>query len=251
MAVKTPKLWVYFFWPVVFTAICWAVWLYDFIYVIDYKQGVEPHLPKGLFGIFTSPFLHKDFNHLISNTTPLLVLGSALFFFYKNLPYKVFIWLIIGGGTWLWCFGRVGNHIGASGLVYGLFSFVLVGGIVSNNKHLMAISLLTVFLYGSMIWGIFPIDEQISWEGHLASLLWGVILAFFYRKYIPKVADHPLNDENLNNEILFGPDYWKTDEQINLELDSNESKSDDEKISDGESNRVKIFYTYVEKDKKK
>jgi membrane associated rhomboid family serine protease len=249
MAVKTPKLWVYFFWPVVFTAICWAVWLYDFIYVIDYKQGVEPHLPKGLFGIFTSPFLHKDFNHLISNTTPLLVLGSALFFFYKDLPYKVFFWLFIGGGTWLWCLGDVGtNHIGASGMVYGLFAFILVGGIVSKNKNLMAISLLTIFLYGSMIWGIFPIEEHVSWEGHLTSLLWGVILAIFYRKYIPKSAIHPLNDENIKNESLFGPDYWKTDYQISIEQEVIDSENPNDESN---NQKVKIYYTYVEKEKKR
>jgi membrane associated rhomboid family serine protease len=245
---RTPKLWVYFFWPVIFTGICWAVWLYDVQYGIDYKQGVSPREIKGLFGIFTSPFLHKDFNHLISNTTPLLLLGSSLFFFYKDLPYRVFFWLFIGGGTWLWCFGRAGNHIGASGLVYGLFSFVLLGGILSRNKNLMAISLLTIFLYGSMIWGIFPMDEKISWEGHLTSLLWGIILALFYRKYIPKPVEYPLSDENLRNENLFGADYWKTDAQISLESElhlDNNSSSDNIK----EEKRVKIYYTFVEKDK--
>jgi membrane associated rhomboid family serine protease len=247
MTKKNPKLWVYFFWPVVFTAICWVVWLYDVQYGITHKQGVSPREIKGLFGIFTSPFLHKDFNHLISNTTPLLLLGSSLFFFYKDLPYRVFFWLFIGGGTWLWCFGRAGNHIGASGLVYGLFSFVLLGGILSRNKNLMAISLLTIFLYGSMIWGIFPIDEQVSWEGHLTSLLWGVILAIFYRKYIPKDALYPLNDENFRNESLFGPDYWKTEEQVTLEsgFEPNNPELPDQ------LEKVKFYYTYVEDNKKK
>ena len=179
--IKT-NIWTYFFWPLVFVGICWIIAIYDHLYGITNKQGVSPRELKGLFGIFTSPFLHKDFSHLISNTPPILFLGSALFFFYKKLPYQVLWWLYIGGGAWLWCIGRSGNHIGASGLVYGLFSFVLLGGIISKNKNLMAISLLTIFVYGSMIWGIFPMDETISWEGHLSSLLWGIILAFFYKK---------------------------------------------------------------------
>jgi membrane associated rhomboid family serine protease len=249
MTAKTPKLWVYFFWPLIYVAACWIVWIYDVQYGIEHKLGVRPRELKGLFGIFTSPFLHQDFNHLISNTTPLLVLGSALFFFYKDLPYKVFFWLIIGGGTWLWCFGREANHIGASGLVYGLFSFVLLGGILSKNKNLMAISLLTVFLYGSMIWGVFPIDEKMSWEGHLASLAWGIILALFYKKHIPHSQEHPLNDENHNNELLFGPDYWKTDEQINLESGLKELDTGSEKTPNKNNNRINIFYTYVEKEK--
>lgn len=211
---KKTKIWTYFFWPLVFVGICWIIAIYDYLYGINYKQGVSPRELKGLFGIFSSPFLHKDFPHLISNSPPLILLGSALFFFYKNLPYQVLWWLYFGGGTWLWCFGRDGNHIGASGLVYGLFSFVLIGGIISKNKNLMAISLLTIFIYGSMIWGVFPLDESVSWEGHLSSLLWGIILAFFYKKYIPSTPLYPLNDENSINEIKFGPDYWKTENQL-------------------------------------
>lgn len=178
---------------------------------------MSPRKIKGLFGIFTSPFLHADFNHLIGNSAPLLLLGSTLFFFYKNLPFQVFFWLYIGGGSWLWCFGRDGNHIGASGLVYGLFAFILVGGIISKNKNLMAISLLTIFLYGSLIWGIFPVDDSVSWEGHLTSLMWGIILAFFYKKYIPASPLYPLTDENFINEELYGPDYWKTADQVDTE----------------------------------
>lgn len=214
------KLSTYFFWPLLFTVVCWIIWWYDFQYGIHPKLGISPRVPKGLFGIFTSPFLHKDFNHLMNNTPPLLLLGSCLFFFYKNLPYRVIFWLFIGGGFWLWCFGRPGNHIGASGIIYGLFSFVLLGGILSKNKNLMAISLLTIFLYGSMIWGIFPLEEGVSWEGHLTSLMWGIILAIVYKKYIPKSPVYPLTDDNFINESLFGPDYWKTPEQLPLDSSS-------------------------------
>lgn len=216
MSQTSPKIWVYFFWPLLFLAICWSVWLADFYSVIHFKRGIEPRTYNGLLGILTAPFLHKDFNHLINNSVPFLLLGSSLFFFYKDLAHRVFFWLFIGSGVWLWCLGREGNHIGASTMVYGMFSFVTTGGFVSKNKNLLAIALLTVFAYGSMIWGIFPLPlkESISWEGHLSGLMWGVILALFFQRYLPKKNDYPLNDDNHINEEIFGKDYWKTEEQI-------------------------------------
>ncbi len=230
---KKENLWPFLFWPTVFLAICWAIWLYDYNYPILHKWGVRPRKLEGLIGIITSPFLHKDLNHLAGNSAPTLVLGTTLFYFYRNLPYKVIFWLFLGGGSWLWVFGGSGNHIGASGLIYGLFSFVFLGGIISKNKSLMAISLLTVFLYGSLIWGIFPLEKQVSWEGHLMSMVWGIILALFYKKYIPRSAVHPLTNDDSKNEFLYGEDYWKTEDQLDTEtLDKS----------------TKITYFYKEKD---
>ena len=217
-------IWTYFFWPLVFIGVCWLVWLYDFQYGIHSKWGIEPRTLKGLRGILFSPFLHQDFNHLINNSAPLLLLGSTLFFFYPQLPFKVFFWLYIGGGTWLWCLGRSGNHIGASGIVYGLFAFILLGGLMSKNKRLMAMSFLSVFIYGSMLWGIFPMDDNISWEGHLTSLLWGIILAVVYRKYLPQPQLVSLSEDDSLNEARFGPDYWKKAEQINTQDENPETR---------------------------
>ena len=87
------KIWPYFFWPLVFLSICWGIWIYDALYTLPWKVGVRPRELKGLLGIFTAPFLHKDFNHLINNTIPFLLLSSALFFFYKDLTYRLFFWI--------------------------------------------------------------------------------------------------------------------------------------------------------------
>ena len=211
---KKVALWVYFFWPLVFLGICWGIWIADVTGYLTNKPGIQPREIKGLLGIISSPFLHQDFNHLINNTIPFLLLSSALFFFYKDLTYKLFFWLFLGSGVWLWCIGRTGNHIGASSLIYGMFSFVLTGGFISKNKNLLAIALLTIFVYGSMIWGIFPIDASVSWEGHLSGLLWGIILAIYFQKKIPPTPLHPLSDDNEINEANYGKDYWKTEEQI-------------------------------------
>jgi hypothetical protein len=160
-------------------------------------------------GIFFSPFIHGDFKHLISNTFPFLLLSTALFMFYKELAFKVLFWIYIGGGLWLWSFGRHANHIGASGIVYGLFAFLAVSGMVRGHKPLIALSLLTIFVYGSMIWGIFPMDIKISWEGHLTGLVWGVILSFFFRYKGPIEKQYPVNDDDTANENRYGKDYWK------------------------------------------
>lgn len=215
------KIASYLYWPLIFTGLCWALAILDYQDPWNEKWGIKPRELEGLFGIIFAPILHKDFNHLINNSIPLLVLGTALFYFYKNLPFKVVFWLIFGGGFWLWTFGRPGNHIGASGLIYGLFSFLMVGGLVSKNRQLIAISFLSILLYGGMVWGVFPFDETISWEGHLMGFVWGIILAFFYKKYIPRQKEVVINDDNSFNEMLYGKDYWKLPEQIEMEEGQN------------------------------
>ncbi len=185
------------------------------------KLGVYPRKIEGLLGIITAPFFHSthhtdggiDISHILNNSIPLLLLGTVLFYFFKDLSYQIFIWLFIGTGVWLWSFGRSANHIGASGIVYALFGFITVSGFLRKNKQLLSITMLTVFLYGSMIWGIFPTDPKISWEGHLSGLAIGIVLAVYFRKRGPKNTVTYVSDENFINETLYGPNYWKTEKQ--------------------------------------
>ena len=162
---------------------------------------------------------------------------------FKDLSYQIFIWLFIGTGLWLWSFGRPANHIGASGIVYALFGFISVSGFLRKNKNLLSLSMLTVFLYGSMIWGIFPSDPSISWEGHLSGLAIGIVLAVYFRKRGPKNTITFISDENFTNEALYGADYWKTEQQILNEQE--------EKVSTSANNPIKFKYNYVEKGIKK
>lgn len=219
---KDISLWVYAFWPLIFLGICWCVWLYGTQVENIVKIGVRPRETKGLIGIITHPFFHSthlsdgsiDFSHIVNNSIPLLLLGTALFYFYKDISYQILLWLFIGTGVWLWSFGRSANHIGASGLVYSLFGFLTISGFIKKNKNLLALSMATVFLYGSMIWGMFPRDPKVSWEGHLAGFMIGVILAFYFRKRGPKPTITKVSDDNSFNEWKYGEDYWKTSEQI-------------------------------------
>ena len=197
------------FWPLMITISFWFLHYYR-VEISDFRVfGVVPRTQKGLLGILSSPFIHGSWQHLISNTFPFLFLATALFMFYKPLAFKVLFWIYIGGGLWLWSFGRHANHIGASGVVYGLFAFLAISGMVKGYKPLIALSLLTIFLYGSMIWGVLPLDVKISWEGHLTGLVWGVILSFFFKHKGPVKIEHPINEDDTINEIRYGKDYWK------------------------------------------
>lgn len=147
------------------------------------KYGIFPRQTSGLLGIFTFPFIHADWKHLLNNSSALLVLGSMLYLFYREVASKSLFWIYVLSGVWLWVGGRANIHIGASGVVYGLFGFLFVSGLLRKHLKLMALSLLVVFLYGSLVWGVFPVDETISYEGHLYGLLAGFIVAMVYRKH--------------------------------------------------------------------
>jgi membrane associated rhomboid family serine protease len=150
------------------------------------EYGVFPRTLSGLKGVITSPFIHGDMRHLVSNSLPLLILAGVLFYFYKSLAYRVFAGIYLLGGFWLWLGGRESFHIGASGLVYGLTTFLFFSGVFRRETRLMALSLLVVFLYGGMVWGIFPIFIGMSWEAHLFGAFAGLLYSYVYRKEGPQ-----------------------------------------------------------------
>ncbi len=173
--------------PLAFVLVLWLVKIITLLFDWDiYHYGIYPQDISGLKGIIFSPFIHGSFSHLASNSIPLLVLGSALFYFYREVAPRVVIASILITGIWVWIIARESYHIGASGVVYSLAAFLFVSGILRRHPRLMALSLLVAFLYGGMVWGIFPIKDHISWESHLMGLIAGVILALFYRGYGPQ-----------------------------------------------------------------
>lgn len=175
----------------------WIVYWVELRFDFNFNEhGLLPRTISGLQGILFSPFIHSGIEHLYNNSLPLFILLAALFYFYKSLRYKVLLWGLLFTGIITWIIGRDSFHIGASGLVYMLTSFLFFKGIWSKNYRLIALSLIVVFLYGSMVWGIFPQKERISWEGHLAGLLTGILLALIFKVKVNKQKRYSWEDEN-------------------------------------------------------
>ena len=163
----------------------WVVHLLALQYDLDLKYyGVYPRKVEGLKGIFCSAFIHNDsdFKHIFNNSLPVLILGWALFYFYKKIAWQILIYSWLIGGLFVWLAARQSYHIGISGIIYSLAFYLFFSGVFRKEVRLMAIALFVVFLYGSMIWGIFPYDWSISFESHFMGALIGIVLAFFYKK---------------------------------------------------------------------
>ena len=175
------------------------------------KYGVFPRSLEGVLGIITTPFIHGDWKHVFNNSVPLLVLGTSLRYFYKDISKEVFLWSWLMSGLWLWAIGRPSFHIGASGIVYALASFLFFSGLIRKHTRLIAVSFVVVFLYGSMIWGVFPIKEHISWEGHLSGGLAGIILAWWFRSEGPpkQKYQYEIDEELEENEVMIEYHYKK------------------------------------------
>jgi len=173
--------------PGFFLFLFWFIKFIEFGFEIRLTiLGVLPRHFSGLIGIITSPLVHSDINHLFDNSVPFFFLSLAIFYFYREVAYKVFFMIYLLTGSLVWIFAREAYHIGASGLVYGFASFLFLSGILRANRNLMAISLLVVFLYGGLVWGVLPYDYKISWESHLLGGLTGFFTALIYRKEGPE-----------------------------------------------------------------
>jgi membrane associated rhomboid family serine protease len=177
--------------PLIIVTMMWVVKTIEWSFGIYLGRfGITPHTARGLIGIFALPFLHGNWEHLLSNTIPIIVLGTALYYCYPSLANRVMLITYLGSGLLTWCIGDPSTtHIGASALVYGLNLFLITSGFIRGNRMLIVISLIMVFLYGSFIWGMIPslaIPQNISWEGHLSGALIGILLAIFLRKEGPQ-----------------------------------------------------------------
>jgi membrane associated rhomboid family serine protease len=174
--------------PGIVVFIMWMVKIVEVLFDLDlYRFGIFPLSAKGLRGILFSPFIHADFTHLFNNTLPLFFLSVALFYFYSEVAITIYTLTYLLTGLTVWIAGRDAWHIGASGLIYGLASFLFFSGIIRRHLRLIALSLLIVFLYGSMVWGLFPgIYKNVSWESHMLGFFSGVLLAVIFRNKGPQ-----------------------------------------------------------------
>jgi membrane associated rhomboid family serine protease len=225
--------------PLLFVSVLWLIkiveWTGDFSLSF---LGVYPLKAEGLIGIVTAPLIHGDFSHLAANSLPLLILGSSLIFFYRDISLKVFLLIYLITGLWVWVFAREAYHIGASGVVYGLATFIFVSGIIRRNARLSALAMVIAFLYGSFVWGIFPEffpERNISWESHLMGIIAGLILAIYFRKEGPQREKYS----------------WEFEEEAEL-LDEDDEEAEDgaywnTTLSDEEIKNIKHVYRYRRK----
>jgi membrane associated rhomboid family serine protease len=177
--------------------------------------GVYPRRIENISGIFTLVFVHSDWSHLINNVVSFLLLSSCLSFFYRQIALKVMLVSYVFSGVLLWVIGRDSWHIGVSGLIYSLAFFLFFSGVIRKHVPLIAISFVVAFLYGSLVWHIFPWEayDPISWEGHLSGGIVGLILSVVYRNQGPQKPIVVWDDES---ELLAEDEY--VDEDSNSPL---------------------------------
>lgn len=181
-----------------FVTLLWLIQLMNWGLDLDAQPfGIRPRQAIGLVGIATAPLMHAGFDHLFANTPPLLVIGTAMLYLYPRSALRVLPAVYLAPGVAVWLFGAPGSvHVGASGLVYGLAFYVLAAGALRRDRRAIAAALVVVFLYGSLAWGVLPIQPQVSWETHLAAAIVGALFAVALRRLdVPPRKRYTWEDE--------------------------------------------------------
>lgn len=226
--------------PLLFILVIWIVFWFEIRFGFDFNYlGVKPDEIIGLRGIVFSPFIHSDIKHLFNNTIPLFVLSMALFYFYRSISWKILIFGMLLTGLLTWIIGRPSTHIGASGIIYLLASFLFFKGIFSRHYRLIALSFIVVFLYGGMLWFVVPVKPGISWEGHLSGLLVGLIFAYIFKQPISKPVKYEWEK----------PDYVEENDPFMKHFDKNGNfietlPEDEEGEEQDEKGNPKTIYRY-------
>ena len=189
--------------PILFVVLIWIIKEIELIFNLSFVEyGIIPWDTNKLINVFSFPFIHADFSHLINNTYPILILGGIISFAYKSIKNRIFLLSYLLSGIILWFIGDPNKIvIGASGIVYAFASFILISAFIKQNPKLSFLSFLVIFLYGSIFWGMLPMPNQVSWEGHLAGFIAGIIIAIIFRKMGPQRKKYSWEmEEELENK---------------------------------------------------
>jgi membrane associated rhomboid family serine protease len=178
--------------------------------------GIRPRTAAGLPGILLSPFLHCGLDHVLLNTMPFIVLGWLVILRGTRAFLRLSLFIILLGGAGIWLFGRPAHHVGASGLIFGYFGFLVARAWVERSLGSVLVAFLTILLYGSILWGVLPVYARISWEGHLFGLLAGILAA----RLLPAEARPGTTPSATPPEAASHAALLKRLDEINRELDS-------------------------------
>ena len=200
-------------------AVLWFIHLLQYITGSDFGfLGTYPRQLWGLKGIFTSPLIHADLQHLISNSVPIFLLTSTIFFFYQKVATRAYLMIYLLTGLMVWIFARTVFHIGASGVVYGLVSFIFWNGIFRRSLQSIVLALVVTVLYSGYFAGILPNQEGISWESHLLGGLVGIFVAYYYKEELEvdeneQLASWELEPEKEGQPFLRPDAFEKTKQE--------------------------------------
>jgi len=257
--------------PILFVSAIWVIKIVEELLGADFSVfGILPRHTKSLWGLLSFPFIHGDarpdaeglhlfnnFDHVLSNSIPLLILGFFLFFSYRRISWRVFLFIYFVPGIFIWFFGRFSYHIGASGLVYGLAFFIFCSGVFRRDVKSLALAAIVAVFYGGMVWGVLPLYDGVSWEGHLAGALSGAFMAWQYRKVDLIKPHYSWHKEEKSSQRIEEPFWIKKEINSILEKNTDEeiiANSPIEEISLPKKNSEDFFekykYIYVNKDKK-
>lgn len=176
-----------FRWLFYFLITFWVVYGLGLILPIQ-TLGIRPRSLIGLIGILLGPFIHGNFQHLISNSLSFLILGFFLAYFEKKKFPKLIVFFGLVGGFLTWLIGGKAIHIGASGLIFGMLGYLLVFGFFHRKLAYIFLSLVIGLVYGGMLWNVLPSSGRaVSWESHLFGLLSGVLAARLFVRRNPAI----------------------------------------------------------------
>ncbi|MEJ6583424.1 MAG: rhomboid family intramembrane serine protease [Crocinitomicaceae bacterium] len=253
--------------PLLLLIVMWLVYWADHLFpLIDfYKFGVKPNDVSSLKGILFMPLIHSknEVEHILNNSVPAAILLGAIIYYYREIVLRVFVFSWIGTGIGVWLFAELTNsyHIGMSGVIYAMAGFLFTSGVIRKYLPLQAIALFVAFVYGSLIWGIFPMQPHVSWEGHLSGLVSGSVLAFMYRKLGPQ---SPKYQYEIEKELGIEPPDFEGElkERIRLEEErkreteeqrliqsriAEEHKKLQERMNHSHHDPFEVTYHYVKK----
>ena len=243
---KRKQLIISLFIPTIIVTIIWVVHILNlqFPELELYKLGVLPRTREGFIGVITSPFVHStnDWSHILNNTPPLFVLLWLTISTFKKEAWVISLFIWLASGVWVWVAARQNYHIGASSVIYGLAFFLFFSGIYRQNRQMMGMSLLVAFLYGSMVWGLFPIDDGVSFEGHIFGALAGILISVYLRNKGPQKDKYDLSVKpefekfvEDYNQALFEQQYWESQQH---------------NTSHTQEDNFDVFFEYIRKENK-